>query len=509
MKSQNRTYVAIDLKSFYASVECIERGLNPMTTNLVVADASRTEKTICLAVSPSLKAYGIPGRARLFEVVQKVKEANALRIQKAPGRSFTSTSYHDAELKASPSLSLDYIAAPPRMALYLEYSTKIYSVYLKYIAPEDIHVYSIDEVFMDVTSYLKTYQLSARELAMKIILDVLDTTGITATAGIGTNLYLCKIAMDIGAKHIPADENGVRIAELDEMEYRRSLWAHRPLTDFWRVGRGYAKKLEEHGLFTMGDVARCSIGKSTDYYNETLLYKMFGVNAELLIDHAWGWEPCTIADVKAYKPSTNSIGSGQVLHCPYSFDKAKLIVREMTELLVLDLVEKSLVTDQLVLTIGYDIQNLQDPDLRKSYQGEVTTDHYGRAIPKHAHGTGNLGKHSSSTKLIMNAVMELFDRIVDKKLLIRRVNITANHVIDEASAPKPAAFEQLDLFTDYEAVRAKQAEDEAELQREKKMQSAMLAIKKKFGKNAILKGTNLEEGAATIDRNKQIGGHKA
>lgn len=509
MKSQNRTYIAIDLKSFYASVECIERGLNPMATNLVVADASRTEKTICLAVSPSLKAYGIPGRARLFEVVQKVKEANAKRKQKAPNHNFTGTSYHDAELKASPALSLDYIVAPPRMALYMEYSTKIYGVYLKYIAPEDIHVYSIDEVFMDVTAYLKTYQLSARELAMKLILDVLDTTGITATAGIGANLYLCKIAMDIGAKHIQPDKNGVRIAELDEMEYRRSLWTHRPLTDFWRVGRGYTKKLEEHGLYTMGDIARCSIGKSTDYYNEALLYKMFGVNAELLIDHAWGWEPCTIADIKAYKPSTNSIGSGQVLHCPYSFDKSKLIIREMTELLVLDLVDKGLVTDQLVLTIGYDIQNLQDPDLKKSYHGEVTTDHYGRSIPKHAHGTCNLGKHSSSTKLIMNAVMELYDRIVDKKLLIRRVNITANHVIDEASAPKPAAFEQLDLFTDYEAARTKQAEEDEDLQREKKMQSAMLAIKKKFGKNAILKGTNLEEDATTIDRNNQIGGHKA
>ena len=509
MKSQNRTYIAIDLKSFYASVECIERGLNPMTTNLVVADASRTEKTICLAVSPSLKAYGIPGRARLFEVVQKVKEANARRQQKISGRSFTGASYHDAELKASPTLSLDYIVAPPRMSLYMEYSTSIYNVYLKYIAPEDIHVYSIDEVFMDVTAYLDTYQLTAHELAMKIILDVLDTTGITATAGIGTNLYLCKIAMDIGAKHIQPDKNGVRISELDEMAYRRSLRTHRPLTDIWRVGKGYAKKLEEHGLYTMGDVARCSIGKSTDYYNEALLYKLFGINAELLIDHAWGWEPCTMAEIKAYKPSSNSIGSGQVLHCPYSFDKAKLIVREMTELLVLDLVEKSLVTDQLVLTIGYDIQNLQDPDLRKSYRGEVTTDHYGRAIPKHAHGTGNLDKHSSSTKLIMKAVMELYDRIVDKKLLIRRINITANHVIDEASMPKPAAFEQLDLFTDYEAVRERQAEEEAELQREKKMQSAMLAIKKKFGKNAILKGTNLEEGATTIDRNNQIGGHKA
>lgn len=505
---KNRTYIAIDLKSFYASVECMERGLDPLTTNLVVADASRTEKTICLAVSPSLKAHGIPGRPRLFEVVQKVKEVNALRLQKAPGRVFSSASYNDIELKSSPNISLDYIIAPPRMAHYIEYSTQIYNTYLKYIAPEDIHVYSIDEVFIDATNYLYTYNLSGRELATKMIMDVIKTTGITATAGIGTNLYLCKIAMDIQAKHTKADKNGVRVAELDEMSYRKLLWSHRPLTDFWRVGKGYAKKLEEQGLFTMGDIARCSLGKATDYYNEDLLYKMFGINAELLIDHAWGWEPCTIADIKAYKPSTNSISSGQVLQCAYTFNKAKLIVREMTDLLVLDLVDKKLVTDQLVLTIGYDVENLTNPEIKKSYKGKITTDNYGRSVPKSAHGSINLDRQTSSTKLIMDAIMELFDRIVDKNLLIRRVNIAANHVVDEDTVQKTNNFEQLDLFTDYEAIKEEKEEEEAQLAREKKMQKAMLQIKKKYGKNAILKGMNLEEGATTLDRNKQIGGHR-
>ncbi len=506
---KNRTYFAIDLKSFYASVECMERGLDPLTTNLVVADASRTEKTICLAVSPSLKAYGIPGRARLFEVVQKVREVNVSRLREAPERAFSGASFSDTELKSSPGISLDYIIAPPRMAHYIEYSTRIYNIYLKYIAPEDIHVYSIDEVFIDATDYLNTYNLSARELVTKMILEVLKTTGITASAGIGTNLYLCKIAMDIQAKRIPVDQNGVQIAELDEISYRRLLWSHRPLTDFWRVGRGYAKKLEEQGLFTMGDIARCSMGKSDEYYKEDLLYKLFGINAELLIDHAWGWEPCTIADIKAYKPGTNSIGSGQVLQSAYTFDKAKLIVWEMTDLLVLDLVDKKLVTDQLVLTVGYDIENLTNPKIRNSYHGAVTSDHYGRAVPKSAHGTANLGRQTSSTKLIMDAVTELFERIVDKNLLVRRVNITANHVVDEETVQKSDNFEQLDLFTDYGAVQAKKEEEEAELAREKSMQKAMLEIKKKFGKNAILKGMNLEEGATTLDRNKQIGGHKA
>ncbi|MPM28195.1 DNA polymerase IV [bioreactor metagenome] len=506
---KNRTYIAIDLKSFYASVECMERGLDPLTTNLVVADASRTEKTICLAVSPSLKAYGIAGRARLFEVVQKVKEVNAARLRTAPGRVFSGASFSDTELKSSPGISLDYIIAPPQMALYMEYSTRIYNIYLKYIAPEDSHVYSIDEVFIDATDYLNTYKISACELATEMILDVLSKTGVTATAGIGTNLYLAKIAMDIQAKHIPADKNGMRIAVLDEMSYRRLLWSHRPLTDFWRVGRGYAKKLEEHGLFTMGDIARCSLGKPTDHYNEDLLYKLFGINAELLIDHAWGWEPCTISDIKAYKPSTNSIGSGQVLQHPYSFNKAKLIVREMTDLLVLDLVDKRLVTDQLVLTVGYDIENLADSKIKMLYRGAVTTDRYGRAVPKSAHGTTNLGRQTSSTKLILDAVTELFERIVDKNLLVRRINITVNHVVDEGTVHKTNSFEQLDLFTDYAVVQAKKEAEEAELAREKKMQKAMLEIKKKHGKNAILRGMNLEEGATTIDRNKQIGGHKA
>lgn len=500
---ENRTYIAIDLKSFYASVECIERGLDPLGANLVVADASRTEKTICLAVSPSLKAHGISGRARLFEVVQRVREVNAERLRKAPGHKFTGSSYYAAELKESPELSLDYVIAPPQMAHYMECSTKIYQVYLNYVAPEDIHVYSIDEVFIDATSYLRTYRLTAREFAMKMIMDVLNRTGITATAGIGTNLYLCKIAMDIEAKHLQADKNGVRIAELDEMSYRRSLWSHRPLTDFWRVGSGYAKKLEANGMFTMGDVARRSV---TD---EGTLYKLFGINAELLIDHAWGWEPCTIAEIKAYRPSTNSISSGQVLHCPYSFEKAKLITREMADMLALDLVDKGLVTDQIVLTIGFDIENLRDPAIRGQYHGAVTTDHYGREVPKHAHGTGNLGRHTSSTKRIMEAASELFDSIVDKNLLIRRINVTANHVIEEAAISKEPEAEQLDLFTDYAKEEARRKAEETELERERTMQLAMLTIKKRYGKNAILKGMNFEEGATAKDRNSQIGGHKA
>ena len=505
---QDRTYIAIDLKSFYASVECVERGLDPMTTNLVVADESRTEKTICLAVSPSLKAYGIPGRARLFEVVQKVREINAKRKLLAPGQAFTGSSCCDTELKNAPELKLDYLIAPPRMEHYMKCSTEIYHIYLKYIAPEDIHVYSIDEVFMDVTAYLDTYGLTPRELAMKMILDVLSQTGITATAGIGTNLYLCKIAMDIWAKHIPADKNGVRIARLDEMSYRRLLWAYRPLTDFWRIGKGYAKKLEEHGLYTMGDVARCSLGAVNDYHNEELLYRLFGINAELLIDHAWGYEPCTMADIKAYKPESNSMGSGQVLKCPYVYEKAKLVVHEMSDLLALDLVDKGLVTDQVVLTIGYDIENLKDPALKKSYRGEVTADRYGRLTPKHAHGTANLGCYTSSARLIWEAVSELVERIADKKLLVRRIYITANHVMDEAEAPEEETFEQMDLFTDYDSLARKQEKEKAELDREKRMQKAMLEIKKKYGKNAVLKGLNLQEGATAIERNGQIGGHR-
>lgn len=506
---ENKTYIAIDLKSFYASVECVERGLNPMTTHLVVADKSRTEKTICLAVTPSLKALGIPGRARLFEVSAKVREVNAERQQNAPHRVFTGSSFDATVLNAHPEYRLDFIVAPPRMAHYMEFSTRIYQIYLKYIAPEDIHVYSIDEVFIDATDYLGIYKLSARELAMKMILDVLESTGITATAGIGTNLYLCKIALDIQAKHIPADHNGVRIAELDEMSYRRLFWSHRPLTDFWRIGKGYAKKLEDHGLYTMGDIARCSLGSVTDRYNEDMLYKLFGVNAELLIDHAWGYEPCTIADIKAYKPESNSLGSGQVLKCPYTFQKAKLVVREMADSLALDLVDKKLMTDQIVLTVGYDVENLSDPGIRGGYSGAVTTDRYGRQIPKHANGTANLGKYSSSSKLIIDAASGLFERITDKKLLIRRLYLTANRVKGEESVPEDTGGEQLDIFTDYTKEEEKREAEARELARERKKQEAMLDIKRRHGKNAILKGMNLEEGATAQDRNQQIGGHKA
>jgi DNA polymerase V len=502
MHEKQHQYIAIDLKSFYASVECVERDLDPLTTNLVVADASRTEKTICLAVSPALKAYGISGRARLFEVVQRVKEVNRMREHSAPGNTLSGSSSYSKELALHPELALSYIVAPPRMAFYIEYSTRIYNIYLKYIAPEDIHVYSIDEVFIDATHYLNTYHMTARELASRMIQEIIDETGITATAGVGSNLYLCKVAMDILAKHAAPDKNGVRIAELDEMEYRRQLWSHQPLTDFWRVGSGYQKKLHGIGLYTMGDIALCSIGGPNDYYNEELLYKLFGVNAELLIDHAWGWEPTTIDLIKAYKPQSNSISSGQVLQCPYPFEKGKLIVREMTELLVLDLVDKKLVTDQIVLTIGYDIENLTDAARRKSYHGEVHVDRYGRKVPKHAHGTANLGQNTSSTRLILDAVLNLYDRIVDPKLLIRRVTVVANHLVREDAVTASRSYEQLDLFTDYDT-------RDKELEKERKLQEAMLSVKKKYGKNAILKGTNLQEGATTIDRNRQIGGHKA
>lgn len=502
----NRTYIAIDLKSFYASVECIERGLDPLTTNLVVADNSRTEKTICLAVTPSLKSYGVSGRPRLFEVVQRVREINATRLYNLRKREFSGSSYNKKELDDDLNLKLDYIVAPPRMSFYMEYSTRIYNVYLKYIAPEDIHVYSIDEVFIDVTSYLNTYGLSAKELVQKIILDVLHETGITATAGIGTNLYLAKIAMDVVAKHIPADEHGVRIAELDEISYRKQLWDHRPLTDFWRIGRGYTKKLESVGLYTMGDIARCSLGKESDYYNEDLLRRMFGKNTELLIDHAWGWEPVTITDIKNYKPDNNSIGSGQVLHCGTDFDKTKIIVREMTEMLVLDLVSKNLVTDQIVLTVGYDRENLMDPVRMRNYKGEYSIDQYGRKIPKHAHGTINLDSYTSSTNVIVRAVLELFNRIVDENLLVRRINMSANHVINEKEA-KQDRYEQINLFDMIEFDEKKV--DQEQLKKEKDIQKAVLDIKKKFGKNAILKGMSLQEGATAIDRNNQIGGHKA
>lgn len=502
---QQKYYAAIDLKSFYASVECIQRGLDPLTTNLLVADASRTEKTICLAVSPSLKSYGIPGRARLFEAVQQVGLVNALRRAKAPGGQFRGKSWDAEELNRDPSLQIDYITAPPRMSLYMQTSTKIYEIYLQYVAPEDMHVYSVDEVFLDITPYLKTSGLTPYAFVRQIIRDVVQQTGITATAGIGTNLYLSKIAMDIVAKHEPADAYGVRIAQMDEMGYRRLLWDHRPMTDFWRVGPGYARKLEKVGLHTMGDVARCSLGGPDDFHNEELLFRLFGVAAELLIDHAWGVEPCTIADIKAYRPESNSISSGQVLTCPYPADKAKLVMREMTDLLVLDLVDKGLMTDQMVLTVGYDVDNLLDPERRQRYKGPVETDRYGRKVPKYAHGTANLPAYSSSTREITQAVMALFDRIVDKELLVRRMTIAACRILTERGVSQASPMEQLDLFAQPEAAEAQ----EARRQREKRRQQAVLEIQKKYGKNAILKGMNLEEGATARERNRQIGGHKA
>ena len=504
MQQSGRTYIAIDLKSFYASVECMERGLDPLTTNLVVADASRTEKTICLAVSPSLKAYGISGRARLFEVVARVKEVNAERRRKAG--CLSEKSFNANELAVDPSREVDYLIAPPRMAKYIQVSTQIYNVYLKYIAPEDIHVYSIDEVMMDVTNYLQTYRMTARELAKVMISDVLHTTGITATAGIGSNLYLCKVAMDIMAKHVQPDKDGVRIAALDEMSYREQLWAHRPLTDFWRVGRGYAKKLEAVGIYTMGDIARCSIGKPNEYYNEELLYRMFGINAELLIDHAWGWEPCRMQDIKAYRPETNSVCSGQVLQCPYSLEKARLVVREMAEAVALDLLEKKLVTDQVTLTVGYDIENTTGG----SYHGEIVTDRYGRKIPKHTHGTANLPRKTSSARNITDAVLGVYDAKVNPKLSIRKLTITANRLVGEDTAQQePEAPAQFNLFDNVEVQEQRLQEEEAKLKRERKIQEAMLDIKKKFGKNAILNGGSYLEGATAKERNKQIGGHKA
>lgn len=500
--NKKHQYIAIDLKSFYASVECVERELDPLTTNLVVADQSRTEKTICLAVSPSLKAYGISGRPRLFEVIQKVKEINNVRKSKAPKRTLSGASFNDTELRENPNLAVDFIAATPRMALYMKYSAKIYEIYLKYVSKEDIHVYSIDEVFMDVTNYLKLYKLTARGLAKKIIQEVLKETGITATAGIGTNLYLAKVAMDIGAKHIKADKDGTRIAELDEMSYRKLLWTHTPLTDFWRVGRGYKNKLEANGMFTMGDIARVSLKC------EDLLYELFGINAELLIDHAWGYEPCTMKDIKTYKPENNSISSGQVLQEPYSYEKARLIVKEMTDLLVLDLVEKDLVTNQMVLTIGYDIECLTNPKINQYVKNSVTKDYLGRSIPKPAHGTVHLKRYTSSTKEIMSAVMDLYKRIMNPKLLVRRIYVVACNVQKESQI-KEKDYEQLDLFTDYDSLKKKQEEEKKEFDKEKKLQKTIISIKGKYGKNAIIKGMDLEEGATTVDRNKQIGGHKA
>ncbi len=502
MSDKKRTYIAIDLKSFYASVECVARGLDPLTTNLVVADKSRTDKTICLAVSPSLKQCGIGGRPRLFEVVQQVRKVNRERLEKANGF-FRGRSSSSIELEEHPDWELDYIVSPPRMAHYIDVSVQVYRTYLKYVAAEDIHVYSIDEVFMDVTNYLPTYRVSPHELTIRIIRDVLSTTGITATAGIGTNMYLAKVAMDIVAKHIPADADGVRIAELDEMSYREKLWNHKPLTDFWRVGRGIAGKLIPYGIDTMGKLARLSVR------NEEFLYRMFGVNAELLIDHAWGWEPCTIDYVKAYQPENNSFSSGQVLTSAYSAKQARVVVREMAEAAALDLVAKRMVTNQLVLTIGYDVESLSRPEIAKKYMGPVTIDRYGRRTPKHAHGTANLEAHTSSSRKIVDATMELYGRIINPDLLVRRINLTTNHVLSEARLPKDAGMPKPDLFTCPEELEQKRHRQEEAKKKERRLQEAQLAIKRRYGKNAILKGVNFDEGATAKQRNQQIGGHKA
>lgn len=487
-----RTYLAIDLKSYYASAECAARHLDPLTTNLVVADASRTEKTICLAVSPSLKSYGIPGRARLFEVVQRVKEVNSGRLRDAIRNktavykdgvpSLSAASYDATALAADPSLEVSYLVAPPRMAYYEKVSRQIYGIYLKYIAPEDIVVYSIDEVFIDATAYLTHYKMSAHDLAMTMIREVLYTTGITATAGIGTNLYLAKLAMDITAKHAAPDKDGVRIAELDEESFRYLLWDHKPLTDFWQTGTGTVRRLEKHGIHTMGELARASI-----HFPE-ILYKEFGIDAEILIDHAWGLEPCGMKEINAYRPETNSLSEGQVLSCPYSYDKARIIVQEMTDSLVFQLTDKGLVTDSLTLDIGYDRENCD----KGIYHGPVHIDHYGRTVPKGAHGSTRLDNPTNLSSQLKAATTELFDRIANRNLTVRRITIAANRVV------KDQGILQVDLFT-----------DTSKLEREKSLQATMLGIKKKFGKNAVLKGTNYLDGATMRERNGQIGGHKA
>ena len=493
--------MCIDLKSFYASVECVERKLDPLKTNLVVADESRTDKTVCLAISPSLKQYGLGGRARLFEVKQKVKEINLQRRKLNNYRKFSGKSYLDEELKKNKNLELDFIVAPPRMAYYMKYSTNIYNIYLKYIAPEDILVYSIDEVFIDITDYISLYKCTPRQLVTKMIKDVYETTGITATAGIGTNMFLAKVAMDIVAKKCKPNEFGVRIAGLDEMTFRKKLWDHKPITDFWRVGKGIANKLAKNNMNTMGDVARCS------HYNEDLLYKLFGVNAELLIDHAWGWEPCTIEIAKSYKPTETSLSSGQVLHEPYDNKKAKVIVQEMADNLALDLVNKKFLTKQLVLTINYDIENLTNPDIFNKYFGEITLDSYGRKIPKHSHGTVNLEHYTSSSSIIMESFVNLFDKISNPILLIRKLNLTVSKLICEDKVQTNKKVEQINLFTDYKKKEIEEAKQKDDENKEKEIQKVILQIKNKYGKNAILKGMNLTEGATAIERNKQIGGH--
>ena len=495
----DKIYVAIDLKSFYASVECVERGLDPLDTNLVVADESRTEKTICLAVSPSLKSHGIAGRARLFEVIQRVEQLNAERRRNAPGHRLTGSTHVHSRIMADKTLGIEYIVASPQMAHYMKVSAQIYGIYLKYVAPEDIFAYSVDEVVIDATGYLRTYGVDGHGFARMLIQEVLAETGITATAGVGTNMYLCKVAMDIVAKHIPADKDGVRIAELDEQSYKERLWEHTPITDFWRVGGGTARRLETLGIYTMGDIARHSL----DRYLIGQIYKLMGKNAELLIDHAWGIEPTTMAAVKAYKPQSNSISSGQVLQHATDCEHTRLIVWEMADMLSLDLVDKGLVTDQLVLTVGYDRESLADG----MYEGEVVTDYYGRKIPKHAHGTLRLGRHLSSTRKICDAAMELFDRIIDSSLLSRRIYLVACNVIREADIPPNEAYEQLSLF-DPPSGESPDEKDKA-LEKERALQEAVLKIKHRFGKNSVLKGKNFTEGATAKDRNRQIGGHKA
>ena len=487
-----RTYLAIDLKSYYASAECAARGLDPLTTNLVVADASRTEKTICLAVSPSLKALGIPGRARLFEVVQKVKEANAARLRAAirsgaarrkEGKYCLSDPSYDADaLAKDPALEIAYLVAPPRMAYYEKVSRQVYGVYLRYIAPEDIVVYSIDEVFIDATPYLDHYKMTARELAKTMIREVLYTTGITATAGIGTNLYLAKLAMDITAKHAAPDQDGMRSAQLDEESFRDLLWDHRPLTDFWQVGPGTVRRLEHHGIHTMGELARASV------QCEDLLYQEFGVNAEILIDHAWGLEPCGMKEINAYRPESSSLCEGQVLSSPYPYEKARIVVQEMVDSMVYQLTDKGLVTDGLTLDIGYDRENCDTG----GYRGPVHVDRYGRRLPKPAHGSTRLEAPSNLGSQLSEAVLKLFDQIANPKLTVRRLTLTANRVV------KDQGIFQTDFFT-----------DTSKLEKEKSLQETLLDLKKKFGKNAVLKGTNYLEGATMRDRNGRIGGHKA
>jgi DNA polymerase V len=505
-----KQYAAIDLKSFYASVECTERGFDPLDANLVVADESRTDKTICLAVSPALKSLGISGRARLFEAKSRIAEVNRERLALAPGHRFTGKSIYASELKRDPSLELDFVVATPRMHYYMDYSRSIVEIYLRYVSPEDLLVYSIDEVFIDVTPYLVRYRMNAHDFVMMMIRTVMEETRITATAGIGTNMYLAKIAMDIVAKRMPADKDGVRIAELDERRYREELWGHRPLTDFWRIGRGIARKLETYGMYTMGDIARCSLGKRADFKNEDLLYRMFGVNAELLIDHAWGWEPTEIKDCKSYVPDTKSLSQGQVLSRPYQWEEGRVVVQEMADQLSMDLVRKGLYTDQVTLDVGYDVENLIDPNRARTVKNEIVTDWYGRRVPKPVHGSKNLGRHMASSERMVEAVRTIYDRITDPALLVRRFNVSVGNLLtaDEVKAEETKP-EQLDLLTDYETRDAERAKETAALEKETRRQKALLNIRDKYGKNAVVKGLNLQEGATAIERNAQIGGHKA